>query len=103
MLPNFESLKDSKQFLIMYIIIQLCHSKSAGVKGDQINFIFFINNRKDYSESIVQSISFHDELSIGNLVSENRSGSKCLLERVKNITIGEVKLPRNILSDEIYQ
>jgi len=42
--PNLESFKDGKQFLVMYVIIQLCYSKSAGVKSNQMNFIIFINN-----------------------------------------------------------
>ena len=52
-LPNFESFKNSKQFLIIYVIVQLYYSKSMEVKGHQMNFIFFVTNRKDYSESIV--------------------------------------------------
>jgi len=52
-LLNLESFKDGKQFLVICVVIQLCHSESAGVKGHQMNFIFFINNRKDCSESIV--------------------------------------------------
>ena len=51
--PNFESFKDSKQFLVMYVIIQLRHSKSAGVKSNQMNFIIFINNKQDCSKSVV--------------------------------------------------
>jgi len=52
----------------MCAIIQLYCSESVGVKINQVNFIFFINNEKDYSKSIVQSISFHDELIIRNLI-----------------------------------
>ena len=78
--PNFDSFKNSKQFLIMCIIVQFCYSKSVGVKSNQINFIFFVNNRKNYSGSIVQSISFHDKLSIRNPISENGSEDECLLE-----------------------
>ena len=37
----------------MCIIVQLYCSESAGVKDNWMNFIFFINNIKDYSESIV--------------------------------------------------
>jgi len=36
-------------------------------------------------------------------MSKNRSGDKYLLERVKSIMIGGVELPRNVLSDEVYQ
>ena len=53
MSPNFESFKDGKQFLVMCIVVKLCYSESAEVKGHQINFIFFVTNGKDCSESIV--------------------------------------------------
>ena len=66
-----------------------------------MNFIFSISNKNDCSKSIVQNISFHNELSIGNLVNESGSRDKCLLERVESITIGEVKLPENILPDKV--
>jgi len=71
------------------------------VKGDQMDFIFFINNGKNYSESIVQNISFHNELNIRNLISESRG--EYLFERVESIMTGEVKLPENILLDETCQ
>jgi len=87
----------------MYIIIQLHCSESAGVKSNWINFIIFINNGEDCSESIVQSISFHNELSIGNPISENGSRSKYFLERVESIMTGGVELPKNVLLDEACQ
>ena len=34
MSPNLESFKDSKQFLVMYIVVQLHCSKSARVKSN---------------------------------------------------------------------
>jgi len=43
-LPNLEGFKDGKQFLVMYVIIQLCYSKNTGVKSNWINFIIIINN-----------------------------------------------------------
>ena len=51
--PNLESFKDGKQFLVMCVIVQLHHSKSARVKGNWMNFIIFVNNGEDCSESIV--------------------------------------------------
>jgi len=65
-----------------------------------MNFIIFINNGEDCSRSIVQSISFHNELCIRNPMSEDRSRGKCLLKRVESITIEGVKLPRNVLLGE---
>jgi len=68
-----------------------------------MNFIIFINNGEDCSESIVQGISFHNELSIGNSMSEDRCGGKCFLERVKSILTGGVELPRSVLLGEVCQ
>jgi len=51
--PNLESFEDGKQFLVMCVIVQLCHRESARVKGNWMNFIIFINNREDCSKSIV--------------------------------------------------
>jgi len=101
--PNLENFKDSKQFLVMCVVVQLRYSESARVKGNWVNFIIFINNGEDCSESIVQDISFHDELSIRNPMSKDKSRDKCFLERVESIYIGGVKLSRNILPGEAYQ
>jgi len=99
--PNLESFEDGKKFLVMCVVIQLHHSKSARVKGNWMNFIIFINNGENCSKSIVQSIGFHDELSIRNPMSEDQSGGECFLERVKSISTGGVKLPRNVLPGEV--
>ena len=47
--PNLEDFKDGKQFLVMCIIVQLRCSESARVKGNWMNFIIFVNNRKNCS------------------------------------------------------
>ena len=68
-----------------------------------MDFILFINNKKNYSESIVQSISFHNKLSIGNPIGENRGREKCLFEKVESIMTEGVKLPRNVLLGKVCQ
>ena len=65
-----------------------------------MDFILFINNGNNCSESIVQSISFHNELYIVNPMSNNKSRGECLLKRVESITTEEVKNPENILPGE---
>ena len=102
-LPNLESFKDGKQFLVIYIIVQLCYSESKRVKDNWMNLIIFVNNGEDCSESIVRGISFHDELSIGNPMSKDKSRSKCFFEKVENILTKGVKLLRNVLLDETCQ
>jgi len=101
--PNLESFEDGKQFLIMCVVVQLRHSESARVKGNWMNFIIFVNNGEDCSKSIVQGISFHNELSIGNPISKNRSRIKCFLERAESIYTGGVELPRSVLPGEVCQ
>ena len=68
-----------------------------------MDFIFFIYNRKDCSESLVQNISFHDELSIKNPVYKNESGDECLFEGVESITIEGIELLGNVLLDKACQ
>jgi len=68
-----------------------------------MNFIFFINNRKDCSKSIVQNISFHNELSIRNSISEDGSGGECFLEKIESIIIGGVELSKGVLPGEACQ
>ena len=43
-LPNLESFKYGKQFLVMCVVVQLYCSKSVRVKSNWVNFIIFINN-----------------------------------------------------------
>ena len=66
-------------------------------------FIFFVNNRKDCSKSIVQSISFYNELSIKNPMSEDRSRYEWLLKRIESITMGGDELPRDVLPGKVCQ
>ena len=101
--PNLESFKDGKQFLVMCVVVQLHCSESARVKGNWMNFIIFVNNGEDCSKSIVRGISFHNELSIRNPMSKDRSGGKYFLERVESILTGGVELLRNVLLGEICQ
>ena len=51
--PNLEGFKDGKQFLVICVIVQLYYTKSVRVKSNWVNFIIFVNNEEDCSESIV--------------------------------------------------
>ena len=53
-----------------------------------------------HSRLITQGISFYNELSIRNPLSEDRCGGECFLERVESILTGGVELPRNVLPGE---
>jgi len=68
-----------------------------------MDFIFFINNGKDCNESIVWSIGFYNELSIGDPISKNRSRGEYLFKRIESTITGGVELPRNVLLGEVCQ
>ena len=73
------------------------------MKDNQINFIVFVYNRKNYSKSVARNTCFHNKLNIRDPVSKNKYGDKCFLEEVENIIAEIIKLPRNVLSDETGQ
>ena len=87
----------------MCVVIQLHCNESVEVKNNWVNFIFFVNNKKDCSKSIVQSISFYNKLSIENPMSKDGSGGKYLLERIESIMTEGVKLPKDVFLDEACQ
>jgi len=82
-LSNYESLKNSKKFLVIHVIAQLYYSKSVEVKGNQVNFILFIHNRKDYSENIVRDISFYNKMNIRDLIYKNRREINAFSKKLK--------------------
>ena len=43
------------------------------------------------------------DCNIRNIISEDRSGGKYLLERIESIITGGVELPRDVLPGEVYQ
>ena len=100
---NFEGFKNSQIFLVISVVIQLYKDESPRVKDNQINFIVFVYNRKNYSKSVARNICFHNKLNIRDPVSKNKYGDKCFLEEVENIIAEIIKLPRNVLSDETGQ
>jgi len=73
------------------------------VKDNQIKFIVFVYNRKNYSKSVARHICFHNKLNIGDAISKDEYRDKCLLEKVEYIIAGIIKLPKNVLLDEASQ
>ena len=69
--PVLECFKDSKQFFIVGVIVQLRSSQGLGVVHKQMDFSIGTGNRQDTGDSIVGGIGFHDDRGIRNEVSEN--------------------------------
>jgi len=81
--PVPECFEDSKQFLIMGVLVHLRSGQSLGVVSDQTDFSVGAGNRQDTGDSIVGGIGFHDDRDIQNEVSENGHSGKGMLKCIE--------------------
>ena len=79
MSPVLEGLKDGQQLLIMGIIVQLRGGQSLRIVGYRSELRIGADNGQNASNGIVRGISLNHKRSVGNPVSEDRSGSESLL------------------------
>ena len=70
--PNAEGLKDSKEFLVVSVIIELrCH-KGAGVEGHRVDFTGVSLNGEDHTKGIVRGVGLNNNGFVGDPMSEDR-------------------------------
>ena len=100
---DFESFKNGQEFFVIDIMIQLHGDESPGVKDNWVNFIIFIHNGKDGNKNIFRDICFYNKLSIGDLVGKDEHEDECFLKEVNSIMAEVVKLPEDILLNEVDQ
>ena len=79
MSPVLEGLKDGQQLLVMGIIVQLRGRQSPRIVSDRSELRIGANNGQNAGDGIVRGVSLDHKQSIGNPMSENRSGSEGLL------------------------
>jgi hypothetical protein len=59
MLPYFEDFKNSKEFLVVDVIVEFQSGKCSGVKSDQMYFsVVRRDDGKDHCEGVVRSAGF---------------------------------------------
>ena len=58
MSPGFESLENSKELLVMRVVVQLGRSECARIEGDRPNLAIRTGDGQDTGNRIVQSVSF---------------------------------------------
>ena len=70
--PNAEGLKDSKEFLVMSVIIELqCH-KGTGVEGHRVDLTGVGLNGEDCAKGIVQGVGLNNNGFVGDPMNEDR-------------------------------
>ena len=97
--PGFESFEDSKEFLVMDVVIPLGFGEGAGMESNGVDFTV-INDGENGGEGVVRSIRFHNERSIGTPLGENRSGGESFLKGVKSVLAFLSPSPLDILAGQ---
>ncbi|KIM58401.1 hypothetical protein SCLCIDRAFT_128192, partial [Scleroderma citrinum Foug A] len=94
MAPSPECFKNSKQFLVVSIIIQFRSCQSLGVKGDWMKLTVSAGNRK------YTGIGLHGNRGIRNEVSEDGHGGEGMFEGIEGAMTLFRKIPRSVLPGE---
>jgi len=84
MSPNFEGFKGGQEFLVVYIVIQLCRVEGLGVESNQMYLVACWRYcGQDFCQSIVGGIGFNGEWSIGDPMCEDWSSHEGFFECFK--------------------
>ena len=99
--PVPESFEDSKQFLIVGVIVQLWGSQSLGVVRDRMNLSVSASDRQDASDSVVRGICFHDDRGVRNEMGKDGRSGEGMFESIEGMltVLGEV--PRSVFLGEL--
>jgi len=98
--PILECFKDSKQFLVVGVVVQLWSSQGPGVISNRTNLSISTSDRQDASDRVVGGISFHNDRGVQNKVGEYGRSGEGMLQCVEGAStiLGEV--PRSIFLGE---
>ena len=73
MVPGPKSLVDSKELLVMSVIVELQSRQSLKIVDNRPNLLIRTMNRENASNGIVRGICLHNNWSIWNPMGEDRS------------------------------
>ena len=79
-LPDMEGLKDSKEFLVMSIVVEFRSTEGAGMESHRVDFSGVGFNQQDGSESVVRGISLNNDRSVQNPMGQDGCRGKCGLQ-----------------------
>src|SRR5882672_8944033 len=103
MAPNFERLIDSKELLVICVVIELCRGQSLGVKCDGVNRTICKLVGQYSSDRIVGSVGFKDDLLVRLPMNQARGHSERGLEVVEGFLAALVKLPFDVFPSESHE
>ena len=98
--PNTEGLKNSQEFFVMSVVVELRGSKSAGMESHRVDFTGVGLDGEDCTQSIVGGIGLDNNRLVWNPMCENRGGGKCGLEVFKGFSGGIGEVPFDTFAGE---
>ena len=100
MAPGSKSLVDSKELLVMGVIVELWSGQSLGIVGDRPNLLIRTTNGENASNGIVRGVCLYDDWSIQNPMGEDRSGGEGVFEVLEGGATGVTEVPGNTFVGE---
>ena len=79
--PGPTSLINSKELLVMGVIVELWSRQSPRIKDDRPDLLVKTTNGDNASDDIAGGVCLHDDQSVWNPMSEDRSGGEGILDR----------------------
>ena len=101
--PGPKSFMNSKELLVMGVIVELWSGQSPGIVGDRPDLLVRTTNGENASNGIVGGICLYNDWSIRNLMGENRSRGEGVFEVLEGRATGVTEVPGNTFSGEVGQ
>ena len=98
-----KSLVNSKELLVMGVIVELQSRQSLGIVDDRPNLLVRTMNGENVSDGIVGGICLYDDWSIWNPMDEDRSRGEGIFEVLEGGMTGVTEVPGNTFVGEVGQ
>ena len=91
-LPGFEGLENSKELLVMRVVVQLGRGECARIEGNWLNLAIRTGDGQDTGNRIVRSVGFDGNWGTRLIVSKDGSSCEGLLQPIEGTStvLGEV-------------
>ena len=101
--PGPKSLVDSKELLVMGVIVELWSRQSPGIVGNRPDLLIRTMNGENTSNGIVRSACLYNDWSVWNPMGEDRSRGEGVFEVLKGGATGVTEVPENTFAGEVGQ
>ena len=99
--PGPKSLVDSKELLVIGVIVEFQSRQSPGIVGDRPNLLVRTMNGENASDGIVRGICLYNDQSVWNPMGEDRSGGEGIFEVLEGGATGVTEVPGNTFVGEV--